>query len=152
MFTTLTNFFNTHLKAKDNTDDEPTVDKFQLAGAALLVELCKADQEIDMLETEKLIAILEKKFALPKEALDDLISMAHQESDDSTSLYQFTSLLNEEYTYAEKARLLTDMWEVAYADGDLDRYEDHLIRKVADLLYITHSDFIKSKLSVKNKL
>lgn len=151
MLAKVTNFFNNYLNTNGDINDEGVVDKFQLASAALLIEICKADHSIDAVEIETLLKILKQKFALPEEALNELLELAQQEADDATSIFQFTSLINDEYSYSEKSRLLTNMWEIAYADGNLDRYEEHLIRKIAELLYITHSDYIKSKLSVKNK-
>jgi uncharacterized tellurite resistance protein B-like protein len=150
MLSTITSFFNQHLGRKSEGEDESTVDKFQLASAALLIELCKADQTIDEAETATLLKILKEKFSLPEEALNELMQLAQQEADEAISVYQFTSLINDEYSYSEKTRLLQNMWEVAFADGNLDRYEEHLIRKVAELMYITHSDFIKTKINVKN--
>lgn len=152
MLAKVTNFFNNYLNTNEDIDDEAVVDKFQLASAALLIETCKADHSVDAVEIEALLKILKQKFALPEEALNELLELAQQEADGATSIFQFTSLINDEYSYSEKSRLLTNMWEIAYADGNLDRYEEHLIRKVAELLYITHSDYIKSKLSVKNKI
>jgi uncharacterized tellurite resistance protein B-like protein len=71
--------------------------------------------------------------------------LAEEEAREATSLYQFTSLMNEHFDHREKVLMILNMWEVAYADGRIDRYEEHLIRKVADLLYLSHKDFITSK-------
>jgi uncharacterized tellurite resistance protein B-like protein len=81
--------------------------------------------------------------------LDTLWQLAQEEARSATSLFQFTSLINSSYGYPEKIRLLHHMWEVAWADGRVDRYEEHLIRKVADLLYLSHGDFIRAKLASK---
>ena len=48
--------------------------------------------------------------------------------------------------------MIEDLWRIAYSDERIDKYEDYVIRKVADLIYVTHSDFIKSKLKVKNSI
>ena len=143
-------FFEKHLKpAQLNDDAKQVADKIQLASAALMIELCKADQSIVGIETDKITDILRNQFNLPEQTLNELISLAQQEADEATSLYQFTSMINEAYDYEAKIALILNMWEVAYADGDLDRYEEHMIRKVADLLYVSHSDFIKTKLATK---
>ncbi len=143
-------FFEKYLKPTVETSDGEAVDKIHLACAALMIEICKADYNIDDAETKKISAILREKFDLPEDTLTELFDLAKEEADEATSLYQFTSLINEAYEYPAKIALIKDMWEIAFADGDLDRYEEHLIRKVTDLLYVSHSDFIKTKIAAKN--
>ncbi len=144
-------FFEKYLNPtlESDTGDE-AIDRIHLACATLMIELCKADLSIDDTEIKKVSSILQSKFDLPEDTLEELFDLAQQEADDATSLYQFTSLINEAYEYPAKIALIQNMWEVAFADGNLDRYEEHLIRKVAELLYVSHSDFIKTKLAVKN--
>lgn len=149
MLATITSFFESCLKpAKDDTT-AGTADKLHLACAALLLELCQADQEFDDAEQRALREILRQTFNLDESTLDTLWTLAHEEARGATSLFQFTSLINDSYTYKEKVRLLEHMWEVAWADGRIDRYEEHLIRKVTDLLYLSHGDFIRAKLASK---
>ena len=144
-------FFEKYLNPTLESDTgDATTDRIHMACAALMIELSKADYTIDDTETKKISSILQSKFDLPEDTLEELFELAQQEADDSTSLYQFTSLINEAYEYPAKITLIQNMWEVAFADGNLDRYEEHLIRKVAELLYVSHSDFIKTKLAVKN--
>ena len=150
MISAINKFFDSYLKKSENTETTSSVDKIHLASAALMIELCKADQSIDEVETNALASIFKVKYHLPNQAIEELIQLAEQEAKEATSLYQFTSLINDAYEYSDKVLLIKNMWEVAFADGKLDRYEDHLIRKVAELLYISHSDFIKTKLATKN--
>lgn len=151
MFSNISSFFDKYLKpGLDDEFEDSSINKIQLASAALMIELCKADQNIDEAETEKISQILREKFDLPADALEELFSLARQESAQATSLYEFTSLINEAYEHDEKIALIHNMWQVAFADGNLDHYEEHLIRKVAELLYVSHSDYIKTKLDVKN--
>ncbi len=147
MITSITSFFETFLKPAKDDSTATTTDKLHLASAALLMELSVADHERHEDETRTLRKILSETFHLQDKQLDDLWELAHQEARSATSLYQFTSLINAGYGYEEKMRLLKLMWEVAYADGRIDRYEDHMIRKVADLLYLSHNDFIRMKLA-----
>jgi uncharacterized tellurite resistance protein B-like protein len=149
MLNTITGFFDSFLKPGANETPEKSADKLHLASAALLLELANADHEMDAKEQKVLLRILETTLHLDKQTLQTLWELAHEETRAATSLYQFTSLINEAYAYKEKTRLLEHMWEVAYADGRIDRYEEHLIRKVADLLYLTHGDFIRAKLACK---
>lgn len=151
MLSAITSFFDSHFACKAEDNETHTADQLHLASAALMIELCKADQSIDEAETTTLVEILRSRFDLEESDLQELMVLAEAEARDSTSLYQFTSLMNEQFEYAEKVMLIHNMWEVAYADGHIDRYEEHLIRKVADLLYLSHVDFIKSKVKAREK-
>ena len=122
----------------------------ELAYASLLVEVIKSDDKFDDLERAKLLDVLSKKLNIHDDELKNFTELAEKKSEDSTSLYEFTREINDEYEYEGKLKLIEDLWRIAYSDGQLDRYEDYVIRKVADLIYVTHSDFIKSKLNVKN--
>ena len=129
---------------------ELNTDQRQLATAALLIEVASADHNLDETELERIKAILQQKFALDTEQLTTLTELAKTQKDEATSLYQFTQLINEHCSPEEKFKLIAAMWEVAFADNELDKYEEYLIRKVADLIYVSHSDFIRAKLSVQN--
>lgn len=117
----------------------------QLAMAALLVEVAAADHHFDQTELDHLLVLLERKFSLPPDERTALAELARSHAADATSLHQFTQLVNLECTPVEKFALVKAMWEVAYADGHLDKYEEYVIRKVADLIYVSHSDFIRAK-------
>ncbi|MFL2840996.1 MAG: TerB family tellurite resistance protein [Pseudohongiellaceae bacterium] len=150
MLETINSFFEKYLSpTEENHTDEEAIDKIHLACAALMIELCKADHSIDDNETKKVSSILQTKFALREDTLKELFNLAQQEANQATSVYQFTSLINEAYDQPAKIMLIQNMWEIAFADGNLYRYEEHLIRKVAELLYVSHSDFIKTKIAVK---
>ena len=149
MLSSITSFFDSFLKPGTQEAAQSSVDRLHLATAALLVELANADQQMDDSEKQVLLRILETKLELDKATLQNLWELAHAEHREATSLFQFTSLVNASYGYKEKVQLLHHMWEVAFADGRVDRYEEHLIRKVADLLYLTHGDFIRTKLAAR---
>ncbi|MDY6981566.1 MAG: TerB family tellurite resistance protein [Pseudomonadota bacterium] len=149
MLATISSFFDSLLKPGKQETLQSSVDRLHLASAALLVEIANADQEMDDREREVLLGILEQKLQLDKATLQNLWELAHAEHKDATSLFQFTTLINGAYGHRDKVQLLQYMWEVAYADGRIDRYEEHLIRRVADLLYLTHGDFIRTKLAAR---
>ena len=149
MLNTITAFFDSLLKPATSETPQTSVNRLHLASAALLLELANADQHMDEKEEQVLLRILETTLALDKATLEKLWELAHAEQRSATSLYQFTSLINEAYGYPEKVQLLQHMWTVAYADGRIDRYEEHLIRQIAELLYLTHGDFIRTKLAVR---
>jgi uncharacterized tellurite resistance protein B-like protein len=149
MLTTIRRFFDNCIKPNASDDGATAAHKLHLASAALLVELAAADQNRSVEEQSVLRKIFEKEFHLAEHEVSALEELAHQEAKTATSLYQFTSLINDGFSYAEKIRLLEQLWQVAYADGRLDRYEEHLIRKISDLLYLSHGDFIRAKLASK---
>lgn len=149
MLTAISSFFDNFLKPAREDDSKTHHHKLQLACAALLVELSAADQHRDEQEKQTLLRILRESFALEEKELQVLTQLAEQEARTATSLFQFTSLINAGYGYEQKVQLLEQLWQVAYADGRLDRYEEHLIRKIADLLYLSHGDFIRAKLASK---
>lgn len=145
MFNSISQYFDKCLKPSVADTPASNEHRLQLASAALLMELCCADQSFSNEEVTELKKILLECFNLQQAELEDLWKMAREEVSNATSLYQFTSLINEHYDYPAKITLLTCMWRVAYADRQLDRHEEYTIRKVADLLYMSHKDFIQTK-------
>lgn len=115
------------------------------ACALLLMEVSNADFEQSDVEKEKIKQVLQSLFNLSDEKLAELFEFSHQASKDTISLHPFTSMINDSYEYEQKVTLLGLMWKVAYVDDELDKYEEAVIRKVAELLYISHSDYIKVK-------
>ena len=149
MLNRIKEFFNSHLLATEDDSKEDAEYRQKLAAAALLVELMTTDERLDLRELDVFMQILRETFALSEPAVKELSSMAKREAGEATSLYQFTRLINDHYDYEQKVMLIRNMWRVAYADEILDKYEESLIRSVADLIYVSHSDFIKAKLEVR---
>ena len=135
MLDAIKNFFEQHLNpaARQGSQFDPD-QACRLAAAALMVELMETDRHLDERESRE------------AEDLDALVKLARDEAADATSLFQFTRLINDHYNYARKTDLIAAMWRLAFADERLDKYEESLIRQVADLLYVSHSDFIQAKL------
>ena len=118
-----------------------------LAAAALLIEVARADRGFDPREQLALAQALRRSFGLSSAELDTLLALAEAEANASTSDYAFTRLINDEYTDAEKSELVRAMWSVAFADGAVDKYEEHLIRRIAGLIYVPHGEFIRTRLA-----
>jgi len=117
-----------------------------LAAAALLIEVARADYGFDPREQVALTQALRRNFGLSHAEIDTLLALAEAEARASTSSYTFTRLVNDEYSDQEKSELLRAMWSVAFADGAVDKYEEHLIRKIAGLIYVPHQEFIRTRL------
>lgn len=150
MLKKILNFFTAELSHEDGRGFSQN--QRQLATAALLIEVARVDHSLDDEEFAAMKAVLAKQFQLSPEQLDELTALAEMEQEQATSLYQFTQLINQECRPTEKFELLKAMWGVAYADGKVDKYEEHLIRKVAELIYVPHSEFIRAKLEARDKL
>lgn len=149
MLKSIRDFFEARLLPTEEVEPEIVEREIQLASAALMIELSKADFKVDENEWSTLISLLKSVFDLDDESLDELIQLANNALEDSIDLYQFTKLVNEHYSYADKRKLVFNMWRVAYADGRIHKYEEYLIRKVSDLIYVTHSDFIQAKIQAR---
>jgi uncharacterized tellurite resistance protein B-like protein len=117
--------------------------ELQLATAVLLVEVARADFAEAGLEIDAVTRLLEQHLGIGRTEVEALVADARREADAQASLQGFTRQLHEELDRDEKLRILEMLWQVALSDGTLEKHEDHLIRKVAGLLYVSHSDLIR---------
>lgn len=150
MILAIKKFFEDKLFLTAEVNQGENTHRMELASAALLLELMKIDGHFDERETHAIAEVLANTFSLDQETLEEIIELAEVESHQSTSLYDFTSLINASYTYGQRVRLIENLWRVAYSDKKIDRYEDNLIRRISDLIYVNHSDFIKAKLKIRD--
>lgn len=123
----------------------------ELASAALLMEIVYADYKRDSSEIEAATLALRRTFSLPDELLETVLAKAEQLHSEAVSIHPFIELINEDFDEGQKYHLIVNLWRVAMADGELDKFEQHYIRKIAELLYVPHSDFIRAKLQVLDK-
>jgi uncharacterized tellurite resistance protein B-like protein len=115
------------------------------AATALLLELSRSDHDVSAQETQTIISVATNTFGISNNEIETWLTDAGSHADQATSLYEFTELINQYFGKDQKYELIVNMWRVAFADGRIDRYEDHLIRKVAELIYVSHSAFIRAK-------
>ena len=118
----------------------------RMATAALLMEVARADHDIKDEEREAVRRIIENYYSVSPEQARELAAAAESHADDATSLFPFTRLITSECSMEDRVRIVGMLWKVSCADGHIDAHEEHLIRKVADLLYVPHSEFIRVKL------
>jgi len=142
-------FENKLTKKKEEEAPSSAMRRVDLTCAALLVEVMNSDHELDEREHQEFMAVLQQSYNIAESDLEELIQLAKDEAFEATSLYEFTKLINDSYDYDQKVELIENMWRIAFSDKRLDKYEDHLIRKVSELIYVSHSDFIKTKLKVR---
>lgn len=115
----------------------------RVATTALLVELSRADFGDTHVESNVILGLLERGFSMDSEAARNMLDEADREARRAVSLHEFTKMLHENLTIVDKLNVVEMLWRVAYADGELDKYEEHLVRKLADLLYVPHRDMIR---------
>jgi uncharacterized tellurite resistance protein B-like protein len=125
-------------------DREP----LELATAALLLELARADFSESEQEVAVIRHLLQKRFKLSEQALDVLMANAARRADSAVSLHEFTHRLNRELPEADKLAIVEMLWRVSHADGHIDKHEEHLIRRIAGLLHIGDRDRVRLKLKV----
>lgn len=136
---------------KIETHESPNK-KYQVATAALLVEVAKADGNFSEDERKRIIDLMKKDFDLDDECVNELLALSEQKVKDSVSIYEFSSVINESFTQQEKLELLKNLWRIIYEDGKLDSHEDRLIKIIGSTLNLDHKDIIAAKLFVKQEL
>lgn len=147
MLNAIREFFDQHVAAGATGGDERRT--IEVATAALLVETVRLDGEIDAAERAAAHRAVRSKFALGEAEAATLIRLAEEEARDATGYYQFTSLINKQFSAAQKERVIELMWQVAYADEALSAHEQHVVRKIADLLHVPHRAYIAAKLRAR---
>jgi len=120
-----------------------------VATCALLLEMSNIDGVFSREERNRVVSILQKEYGLTHEQVEELIREADRSLKESIDLWQFTNLINQNYTESERIRVIELIWEIAYTDGSLDQHEDYLVHKLANLLRMTHQQLIDAKLRVK---
>lgn len=146
MFSKLKQLIESGLEEASGKDDtKPSTRLAHLAATALLLEVGHADHHMDVKETAAILSSVKQVFGIDESDIEKFFSEAEQQKHDSISLYEFTDVINREFDEAAKYELICELWRVAYSDGELDRYEDHTIRKIAELIYVSHSEFIRAK-------
>jgi len=153
MISKIKTFFQKQILTQGEQSDTPQPLKaIKKASAALMVEVMLSDGQLESEEQDDIKALLTRTFDLSTEEADELFSLAQSEVADSTSLYEFTGQVNLHFSADDKFELIKHMWHVAFIDNVLDKYEESLIRQVAELIYLPHSQFIKAKNLVKNEM
>jgi len=121
----------------------------QLAAASLLIEVSRADFHIDDSERRAITNGVQTLFGLSDHETQEIIALAEKEAEQATCMYEFTSLVNEHFTHEQKLKIIELMWRVSFADNDKDKYEEHFIRKIADLIYVSPAEFVRLREQAK---
>ena len=144
-------FIETLRLSKKEPEKLSLINDIEQAALVLMVEVISSDQNLALEEEQLLRQLLKHHTAANDLELDELIDQAKQDSNDSLDLYHYAKKIREHFDIEQKTQLMEQLWRLAYADGQLDKYETYTIRKIADLIYIPHSDYIKAKQRVKTQ-
>jgi uncharacterized tellurite resistance protein B-like protein len=143
------NIFDGSNKEQNDGDREL---KLRVATCVLLLEAATADSNFSSEEQEKIIQILKSRFQMDDTSVKELIDKSTLEKKNSTDLWYFTNLINENLDNEEKYDLTELVWEVIYSDGTLDKFENYIAHKLLNMLNLDHSRFIELKMKVKNEV
>ena len=138
MLNAISDFFQRSLAQPEQRENQTLT--LELATAALLCEIVRADYDTT-----------DEEFAALRLMLTERYQLSASDVDEAVDHYQFVSLIKEHYNYDQRCELVAQMWQLAWADGSVDPLEEHRIRRLADLLYVSHSDFIRTKLHVEER-
>lgn len=142
MLKKLTEFFR---RDPDSAKNGTSIDA-PLAAAALMLEVTWADHETDSTEIERSTALLKQLFDLDAAVAGQLVDDARDRLQHNVGVQTYTRHLNEALCEEDKFDVITALWRVAQASNGVDRFEEHTIRRIADLLYLSHDRFIQAKL------
>ena len=133
----------------ESVQSEPErFDRIQVATCVILLEVAKFDFDFSSIEKETTKAILKHEFAISEDAIEDLMKISEEKREDSIDLWDFTNVINQTFSREEKIKIIEAAWMIIYADDKLDKYEDHYVHVLADLLRLRHDELIDAKLKV----
>jgi len=129
----------------DNTIASPIEHQLNLAAAALMIEMVFQDDHIDQQEVAEVKKLLTMQLDVSATDVESLYALAEEEKHSATDYHQFTQLIAKHYSQEQKIKLVESLWRVAFADNKLDKYEEHMVRRISDLIHVSHKDFIKAR-------
>ncbi len=145
MIKSIRDYFDQRIGPQTDSVGGASHQRLRLATAALLLEMASADFSVDPEEIEAVHNAIIQGLGLSRDETDELVGLAREEARDMTSYFQFTSVINKNCTPEEKVLIIEMMWQVALADGRLDNYEEHMIRKIANLIYVPRDRIVAAK-------
>lgn len=149
MLEAIKEFYEQRINPQHPETGEPAQHRLQLATAALLIEMAQADNQRHSLEFQAIHNGIMEVFDLTPDETAELIELADLEAHEATDHFEFTQLINTQFDYAQKCQVVELLWRVCLADAEMDRYEEQLVRKIAELLHVEHGEFIAAKLRVQ---
>ena len=137
------------LPVEAEADSEDREAALRLATAVLMIDVARADQVFEESEFDRVLNLIEAHFGLTPEQAAELVNTADDTAENLISVHEFTHLLHEHLDEKEKAHIVALLWQIAYADGRLDKYENSLVLKISDLLYVSRGRVMRLKHDAK---
>jgi uncharacterized tellurite resistance protein B-like protein len=141
-------FFNKATPKVNEASGRNTEHDIRVATCALFVELAHIDEKFTQEEMNTIVSILKERYGLSPEHADALIAEAERALEKSVDLWQFSNLINKNYSTEEKIEIIETLWRIVYVDGKMDQYEHYLMNKLQNLLRLSHDQLIAAKLKV----
>ena len=148
MLQNLKRFFNQSKVEVSKNENQVREHDVRVATCALFVEMARIDEKFTQAEVDTILSILKEKYGLSQEHADALLAEADKELDQSVDLWQFSRLINENYSVDEKIEIIETLWQMVFVDGKMDQYEHYLMNKLKNLLRLSHDQLINAKLKV----
>jgi uncharacterized tellurite resistance protein B-like protein len=149
MFKTIQQFFESQIQPAAEIPETRSEHSLELATAALLIELTRADFKVEEAESRAVEDAVRRVFDLSVEETEEIIRLAKEEASKSLSIYEFTHLIDRGFPIEKKIYIVELLWRVAFSDSELEEHEEYLIRKTAKLLHVRHEDFIDAKIRAR---
>jgi uncharacterized tellurite resistance protein B-like protein len=134
----------------DNTPDKK--ERTRVAASVILLEAAYADHECTDDELEHVVDSLSSDFDLSRKHVEELLELADRERTQAVDLFEFTNHINNEFSREEKIAVLETVWRIIYVDGQLEKHEDHFVRKLTHLLRLSHKEMIDAKLKAREQV
>lgn len=145
MLSAVKKFFEDNIRSTGTESPASSAHALHVATAALMIEVMRADYDVSEAERRTIAARLQAQLDLNAKEIETLIELAEREAREATDYFQFTSLINRELQPQQKIEVMESLWRVALADGQLDKYERHFLRKLGELLHLSQADFYAAK-------
>ena len=141
------NLFNSLFQEAESTSQNEHDDK--IATSVLFLELAYADFNVTPEEEENIYSNLQKFFNLPKGEVEEIINIAKEKRNDRNDIWIFTNQIKKDFSRERKIKIIELLWQLVFSDGKMDKYEEALMRKISNLLGLTHGEMIQAKNKVK---
>lgn len=151
MLQAIRRFFEEHVSAPAARAPGDREHALRLAASALLFEVVRADAEVKAEERTVMCAAIRSAFAITDDEARELMALAEEESRGASSLFEFTSLIDQGFSPEDKKRLVELLWMVTFADTVKHAEEEHIVRRIAGLLHVPHPDFIDAKIRARSR-
>jgi len=150
MLNTIQRFFTEKIRPSSPAVGQAEDHKLQVATGALMVEMMRMDEDTTEQERQTILASLQSKFGLTTEETHELVELAEAEASDAIDYHQFTSLIKEGFSREQKEKVVEYLWRVAMSDGEVEKHEEYLVRKISGLIGVPHDAFITAKLRARD--